>query len=151
MELNPIALRYIFDQELFYFPEEKIAPTTKNGIIGRNLKKISIISATNLNPTETALLEKILVALQLTFDDISLFTHQNQEATLLKLQTTTPSSVITFGVSPFEFGIKDIALQDYEIKETPEFKILQAEKFELYLARADKKKALWFALQKLFG
>lgn len=151
MELNPIALKYIFTNELFYFPEDGIAPTTKNGIIGGNAKNISIICSKNLNQAETALLEKILMALQLTFDDVSLFIHENQEATLLKLESLAPQSVISFGVSPFEFGIKDITLQPYELKELAEFKLLQAEDFEYYLTQADKKKALWFALQKLFS
>ena len=150
MELNPIALQYIYDETLFHFNGETQITTKNKDFIGDNKSQISVVSKKSLDKTDLELLEKILLALNLKFDDIALIqAKDSRDEYSTILATTKPQKIVLFGLSPFEINLKDITLNKYEIIETAGVKILQGASFDEYHNDPSKKKALWFALQKL--
>ena len=150
MKINPMSLKFLFEEELFFFSNESISPAKNNkGFIGENNSNISILSTEELSKDDLAFLEKILLALKLGFSDVAIKSDKNKDIKEF-LTTTKPNKLILFGTSPFEAGYESVTVNTYEIVEVDAVKILQAENFSKYLTAADKKKALWFALQKLF-
>ena len=148
-KLNPIALKFLFEEDLYFFQTNSDGPkkNERKLFLGKNNKNISILSPIELTDDQLNLLGKILSALSLSFDDVAIITNQNS---LEFLEITKPNKILLFGVSPFEIGFKDITLNAYESTEIDNIKILQAEKFDFYQTNIDKKKALWLSLQRFF-
>lgn len=148
--INPMSLKYLFEEELFFFSDDTFTPTKSNdGVIGENKSKISILSKKPLDKSDLQLLEKILIALKLSFSDVAINTNLNVKPAEF-IEQQTPKTLLLFGLSPYEAGFPSITMSSYEILEHEGIKILNAEDFEKYSSAPDKKKALWFALQKLF-
>lgn len=147
MSLNPIALEFIFNETLFHFKDETQISYKNSNYLGDNQSNISIISSKKLAKTDLDLLSKILAALQLSFDDVAIIDEKLDYAAIIPV--TEPKKIILFGLNPFEIGIKDTAIANYEIIEKDNIKILQSEVFESYHDDSSKKKALWYALKKL--
>lgn len=145
-----MSLKFLFEEELFFFSNETLNPTTNNGTIGENKKSISILTKKTLDKPELKLLEKILTALNLSFADVIINTDQEKQLTEF-ITTHQPKKLLLFGISPYEVGFTNITMNTYEIIDHDGIKILSAEDFSKYTTAADKKKALWYALQKLFS
>lgn len=151
MELNPIALQFMFDETLFHFNNETFINNSNRKYTGENKSNITIITKQKFTPTDFELLIKILGALKFSLDDIALYTSTSGEEYKLILEELKPKNIILFGINPFEIGLRETVINVYDIGNLPEYNILQAEKFSFYHTDALKKKALWFALQKLFN
>lgn len=152
MELNPIALQYIYDETLFHFNGETQISTKNDTFLGENKSNISILSNKSFDKSDIDLLEKILLALNLKFEDIALIQKKESREVYAEIVSETkPKKIVLFGLSPFEINMKDLTLNKYEILESNGTKILQGDPFEQYHNDPSKKKALWFALQKLIA
>lgn len=151
MEINPIALQFIYDETLFHFNEEIQISSKNKDFLGENKSHVSIFSHKKLDKDEIELLKKILLALKLSFEDIALIESKaNSEEYYKILSIVRPKKIILFGLTPFEIGLKEVTLNKYEILE--DFKnmdILQGDPFSNYHNDPSKKKALWLSLQRL--
>ena len=150
MELNPIAHKFIFDDNLFYFTDDFFVSSSSEEYFGKNNSKILILTNSKFGKEDFELFSKILAALKLTLDDIALidYKHANIQEFIERIE---PKKIILCGLTPFEIGLQEHVLNTYEIKDISTYNLLQAEKFNFYHTDASKKKALWFALQKLLA
>lgn len=151
MELNPIALQFMFDETLFHFNNETFISTSNKKYTGDNKSNITLISKQKFTPADFELLIKILGALKFSLDDVALYIPNNDEDYKQLLIDLNPKHIILFGINPFEIGLRETVINVYDIEQLSNYSILQAEKFSFYHTDALKKKALWFALQKLFN
>jgi len=119
--INPVALSYIFEETLFHFSDELIISSKNEDFIGSNNSNISIICGKTLSKSDLGLLEKILKALSLSFDDIALI--ENKESLDLPefIEKLSPKKIVLFGINTFEIGLKDVSLNVY-LKVFPFFK-----------------------------
>lgn len=148
MDLNPIAIKFLFEESLFYFNDDVFIQTNNQEYYGKNKSNIILLSSNKFLKDDFELLSKILAALKLSLDDVALLDNKaflNMDF----IKDLNPKKIILFGINPFEIGLKDIVSNTYEIVELDKIRLMQAERFSFYHTDASKKKALWFSLQKL--
>ncbi len=151
MDLNPMALGYIFEDTLFHFTNDGFISVKNNAYFGDNHSNITIVSKKHFQKEDFDLFVKILAALKLSLDDVALVCKKPEVGFHELIRSLDPKKVILFGINPFEIGFKDAVANTYEIIEVGTIQLLQAEDFSVYHLDASKKKALWLNLQKLLA
>lgn len=119
---------------------------------GQNLKKILVAFDKNgkLTKEDRALLEKLLTACQLTFDDIALVNIHSTEFTIAKIVDHLHiKKAVMFGVPMLSFALP---LEDSEEKviTSDHCAFLRTAPLGVLDKNVEKKKALWMALKVMF-
>lgn len=99
---------------------------------------------------EKELLKKILLAVRVPFNETGVIVVSRERQITLE-HLSVPQHIIFFGVSPFEFGLKDTNFPTYEVKQVnDDLLLLVSDALNKISTDPHKKKALWLALQRMF-
>ncbi len=96
---------------------------------------------TNVTDSETKLLEKILTALKLSFDKVTI---KHQESFDLSIWQVKPHRLIYFGLVP-------AGIPYYQVIDVNGVSLVASESLENLLTNDPARKQLWGALKQLFS
>lgn len=116
----------------------------------RNKEAVSLVVLTKepLTAVDQKLLGAILSAVNIKIENTPIL----ESSSFDEVRSTYESkNLISFGPTGFDIGIKSIQLDLYSPKEYEGVQVLIADKLSEIGASADKKKALWLNLKRLFN
>lgn len=136
--------------------ENEAVNDTKKELVawGNNAKGIVIIiqdkTDTFIAAQHKLVLTKIFEALKLNLENDVLIINREANQTIDKsaIEELNSKILISFGVNLFELGYKDIAFDNYELKEVKGQLILPSESIDKMTANVNAKKAFWLAVQR---
>lgn len=158
LEINTIALKQLFAGEDLYLlenefskpekPSENVVEVVEVKPNYYQPKSKVIILLKSLNPADSELLGKILVAIKLDFQSIDLIELDKiGEADLSQIVTQkSVNQLITFGITLPTVKL-DIPLSPYQFTEKHGMKLIYSDSLTDLQNDIPKKKALWGALK----
>lgn len=169
MEINTFALQQLMaGEDIFLVKEVVVSGDTDNGIdpplsvstspiqttiptpLYRPKHKVAIL-VSELNPTDSELLEKILGAVQLNLQNVEVIEMSKNKSLNLEHIFTQKSvnQLISFGVMMSEVNLM-LRLTPYQILESKGIKFISGVSLTDLQNDIPKKKLLWGALKEMF-
>lgn len=165
LEMNTIALKQLFAGEDIYLLKDEFSVSEKPSVTEQKVAEIKpkveeikpnyyqpkskvVILLKSLNPADSELLGKILIAIKLDFQSIDLIElDKTGEADLSQIVTQkSVNQLITFGIALPTVKL-DIHLSPYQFTEKHGIKLIYSDSLTDLQNDIPKKKALWGALK----
>lgn len=152
LKIEGNALRMLFGGQTLYQPKPKAAVSEGFTYEGENNKYILMVykieGSKGLPLAQKTFLEKILGAVQLTFNDIAILNTAASAPKFAELKGFfAPSSLFLWGVNPADLGIK---ADKYQITLIDKVKVVFVDSLAEVEANPELKKQLWALLKTLY-
>ncbi len=165
LEMNTIALKQLFAGEDIYLLKDEFSVSEKPSVTEQKVAEIKpkveeikpnyyqpkskvVILLKSINPADSELLGKILIAIKLDFQSIDLIElDKTGEADLSQIVTQkSVNQLISFGIALPTVKL-DIHLSPYQFTEKHGIKLIYSDSLTDLQNDIPKKKALWGALK----